>query len=182
MIEYNGYAHGKISFNAASTIWSHVSLVIQHWLGRGYTLSKYWQPLQTKLIATDCLPHLKNERQWSFNDFWSCNQGNWKVIQWLCTVTVVLASFMGQTWSVTVTAPFWQSESTVHQQLLSLHLGLSTCWVVIIIHIQCIGSHFRQKSACEVGYTIMKMSINGALTISGILNQLITMWPGSDEA
>jgi len=36
-IEYYWYARGKMSVNDVSTIWGHISQVIEHWLGNGYT-------------------------------------------------------------------------------------------------------------------------------------------------
>jgi hypothetical protein len=36
----------------------------------------------------------QTERQWSFNDFWSLKQGNWKVIWLLFGITDVVSSLM----------------------------------------------------------------------------------------
>jgi len=91
---------------------------------------------------------------------------------------------MGQNYSSMLPAPSWKRVSVEGQLGFLLHLGLSKCRNVVIIHRQCCGSHFIRNSTWRICYLIMKLLVNGASTIFCLVfciyqccmlsNQLIT--------
>jgi hypothetical protein len=54
--------------------------------------------------ATQEQPHFYNQRQWSVNDFWLCNQLNWKVICSLLFIIKRQAAYVGKRERGVVTA------------------------------------------------------------------------------
>jgi len=70
--------------------------------------TKYSGPFQAKQFMISLLLHNENELQWSINDYWSCKQGNGKLILSLLCINDVTGSFIGSTECDMVTAPFWK--------------------------------------------------------------------------
>jgi len=62
----------------------------------------------------------QNERQRSFYNFWSCIVGNLLGDRLRPFINTVLAGFIGNRASLTLTAPFWNRASMEHQQCLVL--------------------------------------------------------------
>jgi len=118
-----GYTHGKIRVNGVSTIFGHVSLIIEKWFGYGYTALKYWMLWLAKIIAKRALPHLENERQQSVIDIWSCVLGNQNASRLQTVIKELLAAFTGEPDRDTLPARSWKWVSNESQRLLVVHLG-----------------------------------------------------------
>jgi len=142
-----------------------------------YSFNHRWQQLSTR-------QYIKISVDWASTIFGLVRKVpvKWFGCCYACSITTVLALSIGNTASNTVTAPFWKWVSTEHQGLLDLHLALSKCWFVLIIHIWCIGGHFKQNNAWYLRYPIMKISVHWVSMISSLISQVITKWSGSGYA
>jgi hypothetical protein len=73
-----------------------VSWVI--WGEKGYILryTKYWPPLLQEEKAKCSLPHRKNEREQSVNDFWSSIFGNMSGVRLQASINMEMAALRGR--------------------------------------------------------------------------------------
>jgi hypothetical protein len=119
--------------------------------------------------------HSHNERQRSVNDFWICNQLNWKVICSLLFIFNRQAAFEGKRDCGTVTATFWYWASTERQQYYLWYISWLETDLLAVIHNQSMGSLYRQKRNRHDNSHILKVSVNGVSTVSDLVSKSIGM-------
>jgi len=128
------------------------------------------------LIIHQQLGHGYGESQWSVNDYWFRKEVNWEVICFLLFITNILAAMVGQRKSDTITAPCWKWESMECQWFLVLEVSYLGSSLIAVMHNQCIGWHYGQKRKQHGNIPILKMGVNRALTIFGLVSNLIGKW------
>ena len=122
----------------------------------------YRSTLLRKKQMTRSLPHPKNDRQRSVNDFWHC------VMTYPvgCAVTVHHNLTIGRL-SI---EQWWRQHfyyvlkwaSTERQRFLALHLGNWMGCAATLRHNRAIGRLSRQNLLQQHHYYVLKMSVNGA--------------------
>jgi len=134
-----------------------------------------WRTPQNQMFECSRYPSGKILLQCRVNDFWSCKQGSFNMIQSLWGITMIFAGVVDTTASNTVTGPSWKWASTYCQWFLALHLGSSNRWLVVIMYIQLIGGMVRQNNALDVHCPIVKMRSKEGSMIVNLRGQLIKM-------
>jgi len=123
-----------------------------------------------------------NERERSVNDLWSCKYANSPVTWSLLFVTNILAAFVGERDSNTVTTPSLEWVSTEGQQFLAWHFAQFMFRLVADIHFADIGSLYWQQQGRQTSCRIPKMSVNGASTVLAVAYLVIKASRGCSRA
>jgi len=122
------------------------------------------------------LEHGYGECEWSINDFWTSKWDNWKASGMLLFITHVLAALIGKRKSDTDTAQCWKSESTEWLWFVVLYVCYLGSDLLAVMDNQSIGSLHSRNRKWHGNSPILKMSVNGASMIFGLVRNLIGKW------
>jgi len=135
----------QISVNEVSTIFRPPHLTMAGLDCHVTPNSMSWLVLSPKRQMTRLLPHPKSEPQWRANDLSSYTFDNqWAPLLSLTKVTLLIG-VIAEKAIHTLIAPFKKWASTERQQLLPLHCGNSTGYVVTSTNHLTISCISRQK-------------------------------------
>ena len=133
--------------------------------GRCDTYLKSSPPFRPEMLASTLLRSVETEGHRSVNDLCPCILDNETAGQLHWAIMEVMAAIMCTNGSDDIAATSTKWVSTQPQRLLVLHHGHPKCCASASIHNQSIAHLCWQKCYWQYHYGL-KMSINGALTIS----------------
>jgi len=158
----------KMNVNGASSIFGLAWWTLKALCIDGDPYSMYRPPWWAKMWVTRQRPPPKNEHQLSVTDVWFCIFHTPRAIEQCCPIISLSAAVMGKNASDNTATTSLKSASTEGQQCLVLHLGQCRGYVTLLSPIQLISGHYGEKWKQQSRYHLLKISVNGASTISGL--------------
>jgi len=172
----------EMSVNIVGPFFGIVSLIIKTGRGCCDTWSMYGLPVQPKTPVTASLLSPKPERQRSVNDFCSCILDNHTAVRCHSAIIEVLAALKSNNAIDNIAMTFCNCTSTECQCFQVLRYGWCRPNATMSTENGSIGRRCEQKCNGWSFYYLLKMSVNEASTILGVVSCIVWgQWNGINQ-